>query len=167
VGREIRRVPPKWDHPQDYRGNFFPMFDEDYDEASARWKRDYAQFYATGQDKKEKCEFWDWDGGPPDKKMYRTYSKAEATWYQIYETVSEGTPVTPPCETKEELVTYLTKHGDYWDQKRRLSEDSGMPCAPWSEKAARNFVFGHGHMPSMVVMGGEILSGSELAEKMP
>lgn len=167
MGREIRKVPPMWEHPRDYRGNFTPMFDERFEDAVTKWKIDFSLFYANGKDKEEKCEFWEWDGGPPEKNMYRSYTDEEATWYQIFETVSEGTPVTPPCETKEELVTYLVKHGDYWDQKRRLEGTSGMPCAPWSEKAARNFVFGHGHMPSMVVVNGAILSGAELAEKMP
>ena len=36
--------------------------------------------------------------------------------YQVYETVSEGTPVTPVFETAEALVDYLVEHGDFWHQ---------------------------------------------------
>jgi hypothetical protein len=63
--------------------------------------------------------FCNWHGEPPDPKYYRPpWTEAEATWFQMYATVSEGTPVSPPFATKEELVEYLVANGDYWDQKR-------------------------------------------------
>jgi hypothetical protein len=74
-------------------------------------------------------EYWDWDGGPPDPAYHRPrWKKGEATWYQMYETVSEGTPVTPPFPTKMQLVNHLVHHGTFWDS------------TPWSPEAAKRFV---------------------------
>ena len=39
-------------------------------------------------------------------------------WWQVWETVSEGSPVTPAFATAEELIEYLVTDGDAWDQKR-------------------------------------------------
>ena len=83
------------------------------------------------------------------------------TWWQVYETVSEGTPVTPPFETREELVEYLVANGDFWDQKRRTEGRSSMPCEPWPRKQAESFVFGSGWSPSLVVANGRVMSGVE------
>ena len=82
------------------------------------------------------------------------------TWYQMYETVSEGTPETPAFETKEELVDYLVEHGDFSYQ--RSPEIFGKP----SREAAKAFV-DQGYAPSMVMSRGpeglEIRSGVEVA----
>ena len=56
----------------------------------------------------------------------------EKTRLTMYETVSEGTPVTPPFATKEELVNYLVEHGDFWDQHRGHGG--------WSRENAEHFV---------------------------
>jgi hypothetical protein len=73
-------------------------------------------------------------------------------WWQVYETVSEGTPVTPPFATKEELIEYLVEHGDFWDQRNRHDYrcyvDPGC-YPPWSRKAATTFVMEDGWCPSM------------------
>lgn len=79
---------------------------------------------------------------PPDPKYYRPYREEDATWYQVWETVTEGTPVTPPFATREELVDYLVKYGDEWDQKRG---NGG-----YSRAAAEAFV-NAGWAPSMVI----------------
>jgi len=68
------------------------------------------------------------------------------TWFQAYETVSEGTPVTPPFATQEELIDYLATRGDFWDQHRGEG--------PWPRENARKFVLGSGWAPSMIVTTG-------------
>jgi hypothetical protein len=158
MGREIRMVPPDWEHPRytaedrprssDWIGQYRPLYDEPYREAAERWLADL-DLWRTGkyedQPKPEECRyFWDWDGGPPDKSSYRDreWSPEEATRYQVYETVSEGTPVTPHFATKAELVDWLVEHGDDWDQKRR---DGG-----WDRVAAERFVNDE-WAPSMIV----------------
>ncbi len=93
--------------------------------------------------------FEEWHGEPPGRDYYRPrWKSSEATWYQMYETVSEGTPVTPPFATKEELVAHLVEHGTFWDQgdvQKGRQESAG-----WNEEAARRFV-GCGWCPSALM----------------
>ena len=114
MGREIRRVPPGWEHPtidRDLRGagNYQPMFDQTFEAAAAEWKAGFA-FHEP--DEHNGDEYWEWAGGPPNRAYYRPWSDDEATWYQVWETVSEGTPVTPPFATKGELREYLLANGE-------------------------------------------------------
>lgn len=154
MGREIRRVPPNWQHPKTKRPNYQigrmeecyqPLHDDDVETAFKTWLEGWAKW---PQD--EECDpanpyrsFCEWNGEPPDPEYYRpAWKDEEATWYQVYETVSEGTPVTPPFATKEELVDYLVASGDFWDQKRG---DGG-----WKRENAEKFVEA-GSACSMVV----------------
>jgi len=72
--------------------------------------------------------------------------------WQVWETVSEGSPVTPVLPTREALIDYLVEYGDLWDQKC----DGG-----WKRENAERFV-SSGFAPSLVVnvsvTGAEILS---------
>jgi hypothetical protein len=84
---------------------------------------------------------------PPNYQHPKTMlscGREDATWYQLWETVSEGTPVTPPFATKEELVQYLVEHGDFHDQYRRQEGVKGFKCTPWSRDEAESLVFGGG-----------------------
>lgn len=59
--------------------------------------------------------FVEWHGEAPDPEYYRPrWTADEATHYQLYETVSEGTPLSPPFASKAELVEYLVERGDGW-----------------------------------------------------
>ncbi len=99
---------------------------------------------------------------PPDPEYYRPqWGEGLATWWQVYETVSEGTPVTPPFATREELVEYLVENGDFWDQARRKRGWTITDCAPWSRATAEKFVLGSGCAPSMISFGGRLMSGVE------
>lgn len=140
MGREIRRVPANWEHPRkefedspwaggcDYtkahNGKCYqPMYDQDFDSALSEWISEY-ELWKKGEhpDQLKYSEdanepYWEYAGLPPDPRYYRPkWEKAD--WYQVYETVSEGTPVTPPFATKDELIDYLVKNGDFWDQRR-------------------------------------------------
>lgn len=162
MGREIRMVPPNWEHPKTeckhspWRGGCDeaklnggkcakPLYDKDFETASKVWKDGLA---AHNPQDHEGNEFWEWDGGPPDRAYYRPkWDESEATWFQMYETVSEGTPITPAFATKAELVDYLVAHGDYWNQH---AGEGG-----WKRENAERFVE-HEWAPSMIVVNGEI-----------
>jgi hypothetical protein len=166
MGREIRRVPPNWKHPEEpiryslgyqYPMNspgmqFVPLYNGDYRKEASEWLAECLR-WANGKHERQSPEhenseyefYWDYAGNPPSKENYVDYGGVEPTWYQVYETVSEGTPVTPPFETKEELADYLVKNGDNWDQRRGTGG--------WSPEAAARFV-GSGYAPSMVVIPG-------------
>lgn len=153
MGREIRMVPANWEHPKAMRHwgreDYQPMYDRHFSAAAAEWKAEFAKWeagerpsYFDAAEYPNGLEYWEWETTPPDRAYYRPWKDEEATWFQVWETVSEGTPVTPPFETKEELVDYLATNGDFWDQKRG--------DGPWNRAAAERFV-GAGWAPSMVV----------------
>jgi hypothetical protein len=124
------------------------MHDEDFDTSLTEWLAGY-RLWRKGRHPDQQRDYvekdlpyWEWNGAPPDPKCYRPKWES-AEWYQMYETVSEGTPVTPPFATKEELVNYLVEHGDFWDQNRG---DGG-----WSRENAEHFV-NAGWAPSMITV---------------
>lgn len=177
MGREIRRVIPNWEHPKKeyrkgwggaYEMRYKPLHDQSYQDAIAAWVAGYQQ-WIRGQHPEQSRRnkdtsvdgYVDWFGNAPRQDDHRPHwEPGVATWYQVYETVSEGTPVTPPFETKDELVEYLVANGDFWDQERRAAGDTFMPCKPWSRQAAEAFIKSE-WAPSMVISDGTIKVGAE------
>lgn len=162
MGREIRRVPPNWKHPTRMVPNhrlgrleedFQPLYDKDAETAWEEWYADYQAWIGGGfasvladhpgayNAAEPYRSFCDYHGSPPDVRSYRP-KWDNATWFQVYETVSEGTPVTPPFATEEELVDYLVQNGDFWDQRR----GSGG----WKRENAESFVRSR-WAPSMMI----------------
>lgn len=92
-GREVRRVPKDWVHPTAW---------DTYDARKGPWfvplqNRDMLQYYEEGEEIDEKDFMPDW-------------KPEEMTHYQMYESVSEGTPLSPVMETPEELAQWLVDH---------------------------------------------------------
>lgn len=156
MGREIRKIPADWEHPRwrdnaiqydHQRGAYHPLFDDDYETVAAQWMVDFDSWRAGTHPSLKHTSakyFWEYEGVPdPDYYRERSWTTEEATHYQMYETVSEGAPVSPVFATLKELADYLVVNGDYWDQKRG---DGG-----WSRAAADGFT-GSGWAPSMMVV---------------
>lgn len=133
MGRAIRRVPPDWEHPKyhhDWKGRtgYIPLFDQDYPSVCEdwlqrvlRWERGEDEDRASLEaDLGRRAYYWEWDDGSPAAESYRarSWTPEEATHYQVYETVSEGTPITPVFASLRELVEHLVAHGTDWDQRR-------------------------------------------------
>ena len=155
MSREIRRVPPHWEHPRQeckhmpwaggcdeakaHHGRCYrPLLNNDYQSAAREWL-DAAIAWDNGTDpsaaeyKATHPFYWQWNGNPPEPEDYRPFwTPEEATHYQVYETVSEGTPVTPHFATLGEIANYLVEYGEFNDQHRG---DGG-----WSRDAAEQFV---------------------------
>lgn len=135
MGREIRQVPPGWEHPkaqQPWGFDFQPMFDKSYEEARASWEHERDNYTRTD------CTFEEWHGEAPDPAFYRpVWTDEERTAWQIYETVSEGTPVSPVFTDKEAMVDWIIVE---WGRSRQ---------------AAQAFVDA-GHAPSMVIVDGRM-----------
>lgn len=163
MGCEIRRVPADWEHPTQrcehspWKGGcdhalknngrcYRPLFDRDYLTEAREWL-DKAIAWDNGTDpdcvehKATHPFYWQWAGEPPDAKYYRPRWTSEPTHYQVYETVSEGTPVTPHFATTTELADYLVEHGDFWGGGK------------WTRKGAEEFC-NRGWAPSMVIKDG-------------
>jgi len=153
MGREIRHVIPNWEHPRDEKGDYIPMYDSDYETKAQEWIAEFTAWENHTHPDWEKygaeySHYWEWDGDPPDRESYRPdkWTTEQATWIQMYETVSEGTPVSPAFATKEELIEYLVRYGDYWDQKRGHGG--------WLRENAEQFVQ-QGYAPSFIMMASE------------
>ena len=94
MGREIRRVAPDWEHPLDDKGRPRPLW-RNYDRQLA----DYSE---------------DPEVGPPDEaECMPRWAQDEATWWQMYENTTEGTPTSPAFPTAEELRDYLAANGEF------------------------------------------------------
>lgn len=145
MGREIRKVPPDWEHPiatsancsnsREY-GHPLPLYDKSFREAADEWIDGFTGWLEAGRPvlSEYSTYWWQYHGDPPSQESYREreWTPDEATAFQIYETVSEGTPVSPVFETEDDLVAWV--------------------MAEWghSEVAARKFVE-WGSVPSMMV----------------
>lgn len=99
MGREVRRVPPDWRHPidgtyPDGSPRHVPLFDgSDYE----RHKGDSAK---------------DGDVPAPKEEDYMPrWCPEEATHCMMYETCSEGTPISPAFTTPEALARWLADTG--------------------------------------------------------
>jgi hypothetical protein len=173
MGREIRRVPPNWRHPKrnpdrnPYRHTGLqPMYDCTFERRFAEWLEDFDRIRAGDLTDIQREVYprglADWlcdEGQPIDPDYYRPWKDEEATWFQLWETVSEGTPVSPPFATKEELADHLAEHGDGgWGASRP---------GGWGKERAYAFVMGDGWAPSMVLVGGQMMSGVEFVTTQP
>jgi len=67
----------------------------------------------------------------------------------MYETTSEGTPISPAFETPEALARWLTDTG---------ASAFGKSTAPYEAWLS---VCNGGYAPSLVMVGGELISGVE------
>lgn len=124
MSREIRRVPLDWVHPRRADGHRYigqtevayqPMVDEPYRAAIEGWISDYRR-WESGDDpdraEHPDLEYWDWAGGPPDPAYHRPdWDPATMTAYQVYETVSEGTPISPVLIDRAALIDWLVNDG--------------------------------------------------------
>jgi hypothetical protein len=174
MGREIRRVPVNWEHPKrqvpDWQtqrmvDSYHPLYDQDAETAWVEWMKEFEEWKAGEMAKtiEENPEhgykldepyrsFCDYNGGPPDPKYYRPkWPEGVELGFAVYETVSEGTPVTPAFATKAELIDYLATKGTYWDKGE-----------PWPREAAERFV-AREWAPSLMIQRGAIVTPSNPA----
>jgi hypothetical protein len=119
---EIRRVPKNWQHPKRWDGRLKPQHDEDFDTACERWKagflawerRDAAYFHFQDTWMFDRGgEYWEYVGNPPDRDFFHPYwPDAERTHFQMYEILSEGTPISPVMGSPEALARWLAENPD-------------------------------------------------------
>ncbi|TXN43563.1 hypothetical protein [Methylobacterium sp. WL7] len=185
MGREIRRVPPNWSHPTRMLFCWEPrkgwtkklayksMLPTPHAEALAEWEAEKASWDAGERPKYVRADttFVEYYGERPEPEYYVPFSADEATWFQLWETVSEGSPTSPPFATLDELAAYLAEWGDFWDQSRAVED---MPAreverllletdhqhefkAGWGKERAEAFCRS-GWAPSMIVRNGQVLT---------
>jgi hypothetical protein len=94
------------------------------------------------------------DGGtiwasPAEKLKNQKWKKTEppnGEGYQIWQTITEGGPISPVFAKPEDLARWMTRNG--WDSDRRTSFEQWM-----------SFILGDGWAPTFVASGGELRSG--------
>jgi len=167
VGREIRKVPKKWKHPKEvdkYNGKegYRPMVDYDFNKSYKEWEKEledwfkeYDAFENKGKEfkykervysKKNGDTYEDWAHEPPSPPNPYDFIP-EGKWFQLFENVSEGTPLSPPFATKKELVEWLTNNNDYWGNS-------------WTKEEAEAMVKQE-YAPSMIVKGGKVYNSQK------
>jgi hypothetical protein len=79
--------------------------------------------------------FWEWEGGPPKKEDYVSYDvNGELPCYQLYETVTEGTPVSPVFDSLAELEAWLVTQGHTPQQAAAFCRDGWAPTMAISNR---------------------------------
>jgi hypothetical protein len=123
MGREVRHVPPNWQHPKDSRGHYIPMHGRsfyktltEWEEGSAKWSEGLRKNYATGEWVPKPVgltdTFVEWSGPRPDASHYMpNWPESERTHIQMYEDCTEGTPISPVMDTPEHLARWLADNG--------------------------------------------------------
>jgi ribosome modulation factor len=124
MGRELRMVPSNWEHPKDADGRYIPLIGRSYSEAEAsyeeertKWFEGYRRNYVDDtwvalDNEERKMTYLEWNGHPPNKSNFMPdWPQSERTHFQMYENTTEGTPISPPMETPEELAQWLADNG--------------------------------------------------------
>ncbi len=124
MSREVRRVPADWQHPThevpDWRTGtmverhkaLFPGDDyqprvDHWDAECAKWKAGWRPDYCTASDDRAMA-YEQWAGQRPHRDDYMpAWPAAQRTHLMMYETTSEGTPISPAFATPEELARWL------------------------------------------------------------
>jgi hypothetical protein len=100
MGRKVRRVPKHWQHPKTESGDYVPLLSD---------------YHAALKYYNENPEYHDDEYTCPDPADYMPlWGSWECTHYQMYETTTEGTPISPVMETPEELAQWLADNNASW-----------------------------------------------------
>jgi len=146
MSRAIRRVTADWKHPKLKNDKFQPMFDEFYGKVLGEWLENKAK-WGNGTHPDLRNEPWlkddcsnyaDWAEKPKaDSYSTHEFEEADLTHIQLYETITEGTPISPVFKASEfdKLCAYASAHcfiygkstGTAKEWKTLLTED-GTYC---------------------------------------
>jgi hypothetical protein len=128
MGREVRKVPADWKHPKEQKPDwsngtmveqYKPLFEGEkyqpsvdvWDEECAKWRAGWRDDYCT-EESDRAMEYEQWAGQRPNRDDYMPNWPAEQrTHYMMYETTSEGTPISPAFATPEDLARWLADTG--------------------------------------------------------
>jgi hypothetical protein len=137
MGREVRMVPPDWQHPKNKDGYYVPLHEH--------------MPYNADEITEGIRDGW-LDSDPPHYGcgVMPQWAENERTHFQMYETCSEGTPISPVMETKEELARWLADSG------ASAFADLTATYEQWLATIEQ------GSSVSAAIVGGRLVSGVEL-----
>ena len=153
MGREVRKVPANWQHPKRASGRYIALYDscyesraKEWDEESAKWGN--GEFPSYASEESQSLTYAEWSGERPKAEDYMPeWPDSECTHYMMYETTSEGTPISPSFPTPEELARWLS------DNNASAFGDMTATYEQWLRVANGGFAC------SAVVAGGKLESG--------
>lgn len=166
MGREVRMVSADWQHPKedgfcsDGSPRYVALYDgaglasdlENWDTEKEAWDR--GEFPSYASEESRKLSFVEYYGERPDPANYSpAWPDAERTHYMMYETTSEGTPISPAFDTPEKLARWLADTGASAFGSSTASYESWLR------------VCNGGFAPSAVISGGVMHSGVEALGK--
>ncbi len=149
MGRHVRKVPANWKHPKNEKmDEFVPLLDG--------YAEEFRKFLEITNSKGLEAAI-DWMGRCPDKDDYMPeWPEEEKTHYMMYETTSEGTPISPAFPTEEDLARWLADTG------ASSFADRGASYEEWLN------MIKIGSAPSAITTGdGVIKSGVEALSRRP
>lgn len=172
MGREVRRVPADWQHPKDDHGRFIPMHEQSFEAAFKEWTESELSEWLEGRAHWALGEVTDYHGGwepipekyaadkwedyagtaptsPNPRDYMPDWPEEVRTHFMMYETCSEGTPISPAFATPEELAHWLADTG---------ASSFGSMTASYGDWLR---VCQGGYAPSAVVVNGQLKSGVE------
>lgn len=178
MGREVRRVPADWIHPKypddhyetHLRGRYVPLHEggdyearaAEWDEERSRWQSGLVRSYSKEGPWRLKesdevgMRYTEYAGSRPSPDDYMPNWPAEQrTHLMMYEDTSEGTPKSPAFATPEELARWCADNG---------VSSFGHDTATYEQwlRVAQG-----GWAPSMVMTGGQLMSGVEALSSLP
>lgn len=123
MGREVRRVPSGWVHPEgrslhDGFGKSLEKWKEQKRQWDAGMREDWGKwdpehpdvrYWKARSEDELGMPFEEWWGEEPNPADYMPdWPESERTHYQLYETTSEGSPISPVMDSPESLARWLT-----------------------------------------------------------
>jgi putative sterol carrier protein len=126
----------------------------DWDTGAAKWDEglvdDYHGSWKARDSTFKSDTYEEWTGGRPDPADYMPqWTAEEKTHYMMYETCTEGTPISPAFASPEELAHWLA------DNKASAFAYEGASYESWLRVCQGGFA------PSAVMADGKLTSGVE------
>ncbi len=166
MSREVRRVPADWEHPKEYNiycGEecYIPLWDGDFNAVAKQWDVEREKWesgerpdYAPIEEYPLDYPFDQWEGKRPYSQDYMPqWPDCERTHYMMYETTSEGTPISPAFATPEELAQWLV------DNKASALAQQTASYEAWLRIA------NGGYAQSAIMINGNLESGVQALAK--
>lgn len=153
-------VPADWQHPKDHRGHLRPLHDgynaavAEWDEGHAKWNLGLRRDWSGGGWKSldgSESSYSEWVGERPRKADYMPdWPKEQRTHLMMYETCTEGTPISPAFQTPEECARWLADNG------ASAFGDSTASYEAWLNTCRRGWA-----ASAFIIPGRGIVSGVE------
>lgn len=145
MSREVRKVPANWEHPKDAGGKIIPL---------------YPSFpYKQSEIEEGLKDGWLEDCPPHyGLDIMPDWPETERTHWQMYESVTEGTPISPVMESPEALARWLA------DNKASAGPYATASYQQWLAMIDAGFSVGTFARNETT---GERVSGVEAVSRMP